>query len=62
MVEPLVLESSPFQAEFCIRKLKRYKYPDTDQILVEVIQAGGNTISSEIQKPINSIRNEEELS
>jgi hypothetical protein len=33
--------------------LKRYKSPGNDQILAELIQAGGNTISSEIRELIN---------
>jgi hypothetical protein len=41
--------------------LKRYKSQGSDQILAELIQAGGETLWSEIQKPINSIWNNEEL-
>jgi hypothetical protein len=41
--------------------LKRYRFPGTDQILVELIQGGGKTFSSEIHKVINSIWNKEEL-
>jgi hypothetical protein len=41
--------------------LKRYKLPGIDQILAEIIQAGSNTLCSEIHKHINSIWNEEEL-
>jgi len=36
-----------------------YKSPGIDQIPAEVIQAGGNTLSSEIHKLINSIWNKE---
>jgi len=42
--------------------LKRYKLPGTYQIPAELIQAGGNTLHSEIHKVINSIWNKEELS
>jgi hypothetical protein len=42
-------------------KLKRQKSPGTDQIPAKLIKAGGRTISSEIQKFINSIGNQEEL-
>jgi hypothetical protein len=42
-------------------KLERYKSPGTDQILTELIQAGGNTLCSEIHKLINSVWNMEEL-
>jgi hypothetical protein len=41
--------------------LKRYKSPGIDQILTELIQAGGNTLRSEIHKLINFIWNKEEL-
>jgi hypothetical protein len=59
--EPLVPEPSFFEVEIAIEKLKGDKSPDIDQILVELIQAGGNTLHSEIHKPINSIWNKEEL-
>jgi len=45
----------PFQEEIAIKKLERYKSPDTDQIPAELIQAGGDTLCSEIHKLINSI-------
>jgi hypothetical protein len=50
-VEPLVPESS------CFEKLKRYKSLGTDQIPAELIQAGGNTLRSDIYKVINPIWN-----
>jgi hypothetical protein len=59
--EPLVLEPSSSEVEIAIEKLKRYKSPGTDQILAELIQAGGNKLHSEICKLINCIWNEEEL-
>jgi hypothetical protein len=34
-VEPLVPDSSPFEAEIAIAKLKRYKSPGSDQIPAE---------------------------
>jgi hypothetical protein len=55
-----MLDSS-FQIEIAIEKLKRYKSPGIDQILTELIQAGGNTLHSETHKLINSIWNKEEL-
>jgi hypothetical protein len=60
-VEPLVPKSSSFEVEITIEKLKRYKSPGIDQIPADVIQAGGNTLYSEIHKLINSIWNKEEL-
>jgi hypothetical protein len=59
--EPLIPDSSPFQVEIAIAKFKRYKSPGSDQILAELIQAGGKTLWSEIHKLINSIRKREEL-
>jgi hypothetical protein len=60
--EPLVIpEPSCFETEITIRKLKRHKSPGTDQLLAEMIQSGGNTLSSNIHKHINSIWNKEEL-
>jgi hypothetical protein len=41
--------------------LKRSRSPGIDQIVAELIQAGGKTLHSEIQKHIISIWNEEEL-
>jgi hypothetical protein len=41
--------------------LKKYKSPGNDQIQAELIQAGGETLESEIHKLINSILNKEEL-
>jgi hypothetical protein len=41
--------------------LKRYKLPGNDEIPAELIQAGGETLRSEIHKLINSIWNKEEL-
>jgi len=47
--EPLLTEPSSFEVEIATEKLKTYKSPGTDQILAELIQAGGNTLCSEIQ-------------
>jgi hypothetical protein len=41
--------------------LKRYKSPGIDQIPAELLQAGGNTLPSEIHKLINCIWKKEEL-
>jgi hypothetical protein len=57
--EPFVPE--PSAAEVAIRKLKRYKAPGSDQIPAELIQAGGETLRSEIHKLIMLIWNKEEL-
>jgi hypothetical protein len=40
--EPLVHEPSPFEVENGIAKLKKYKFPGSDQIPAELIQAGGD--------------------
>jgi hypothetical protein len=55
--EQLVPEPNSFEVEIAIEKLKRYKSQDIDQILAELIQAGGNTSCSKIHK-LNSIWNE----
>jgi hypothetical protein len=44
-----------------IAKLKKYKSPGIEQILAEPIQAGSETLRSEIHELINSIWNKEEL-
>jgi hypothetical protein len=59
--EPLVPEPSSFEIEIAIAKLQKYKSPSSDQILAEMIQAGGETLHSEIHKVINAIWSKEEL-
>ena len=44
-----------------IEKLKSHKSPGIDQILAELIKAGGRTIRGEIHKRIISIWNKGEL-
>jgi hypothetical protein len=60
--EPFVPEPSASEVEVTIGKLKRYKSPGVDQIPSELIQAGGETLRSEIHKLIKLIWNKEELS
>jgi hypothetical protein len=50
MAEPLVLEPSLIKVEIAIGKLKGYKSPGTDEILAKLIEAGGETLCSEIHK------------
>ncbi|PNF13747.1 hypothetical protein B7P43_G14087 [Cryptotermes secundus] len=58
--EPLLPNPSHFEVESAISKLKRqgrfkrYKSPDSDQILAELIEAGGEIFSSKIHKLITS--------
>jgi hypothetical protein len=59
--EPLVPEPSAAEVEVAIRKMKRYKAPGSDQIPAELIQAGGETLHSEIHKLIMLIWNKDEL-
>jgi hypothetical protein len=47
---PLVPESSAFEVQTDIVKLKRHETPGTDQIPTELIKAGGRIIRSEIRK------------
>jgi hypothetical protein len=55
--EPLVPDSS----EMVVEKLKRYKSPGIDQILIKWIQTGGKTVRSKIHERINYIWDKEEL-
>jgi hypothetical protein len=59
--EPRVRKPSAFELEMALEKLKRHRLPGIDQILAELIKAGGRTIRSEIHKLINSIWNKKEL-
>jgi hypothetical protein len=61
MAEPLVPEPSLVEVETAIGELKSYKSPDTDQILAELIKAGGETLYFEIHRLIYCIWNKEEL-
>jgi hypothetical protein len=54
-------DPSSFEVEIAIVTLKSYKSPGSDQIPAELIQAGGETLRSEIHKLINSVWNKEEL-
>ena len=42
--QPVVPESSAFEIELAIEKLKNHKSPDINQIPAELIKAGGRTI------------------
>jgi hypothetical protein len=59
--EPNVPQPSASKVEVAIGKLKRYKSPGVDQIPAQLIQAGGETLRSEIRKLIKLIWNKEEL-
>jgi hypothetical protein len=59
--EPSVPNPSSFVVEIATTNLKRYKLLGSDQIPAELIQAGGETMRSQIHKLINSISNKEEL-
>jgi len=56
-----VPESTGFEVEMAIEKLKCHKSPGIDQIPPELIKARGKTIHYEIHKLIFSIWNKEEL-
>jgi predicted nucleic acid-binding protein len=53
--ELLVPDPSHFEVELASAKLKKYKLSVSDQILAELIQAGSETLWSEIHTLINSI-------
>jgi len=59
--EPLVPEPSAAEVELVIDKLKSHKSPGIDQILAELIKAGGRTICLEIHELITSIWKKEKL-
>jgi len=50
--EPLVAETSVFEFELAIEKLKSHKSPGVEQIPAELINAGGRTIRLEVRKLI----------
>jgi len=59
--EPLVPEPCASEVELAINKLKSHKSPGTDQILAELIKAGGRTICLETHKLITSTWKNEKL-
>jgi mannosyltransferase OCH1-like enzyme len=59
--QPLVPESSAFEVEMAIKKVKRHKSPGIDQIQAELFKTGSRTLNSEIHKVIHAIWNKEEL-
>jgi len=59
--EPLVPEPSASEVELAIDKLKSHKSPGIDQILAELIKAGGRTIFLEIHKLTTSVWKKEKL-
>ena len=56
-----MLETSAFEIELAIEKLKSHKSPGIDQIPAELIKVGGSTIRRAIHKLIVVIWNKEEL-
>jgi hypothetical protein len=57
--EPLVAEHSASEVEVAVEKLKTYKSQGVDQFPAEIIQAGRETLRSEIHKLIKLIWNKE---
>jgi hypothetical protein len=53
--EPLVPGPSHLEVEIAIARLKQYNSPGSDEILAELIQAGGKILLSAIHKLINSV-------
>jgi hypothetical protein len=56
-----VSELSSFEAEIAVEKLEGYKLPGIHKTLAKLMQAGGDTLCSEINKLTNSTWNKEEL-
>jgi hypothetical protein len=50
IAQPSVPDPTPFEVEAPIANLKKYKFPGSDQILAELIQAGGETLQSGITR------------
>jgi hypothetical protein len=50
-----ILNTRTFEVQTAIPKLKSYNSPGSIQILAELLQAGDETLLSEIHKLINSI-------
>jgi hypothetical protein len=59
--EPLLFEPSALEFELAFERLKSHISPGIEQIRVELIKAGGRTISCAIHKLIIAIWNKEEL-
>jgi hypothetical protein len=59
--EPSIPEPSPFEIETAIANSKKGKLLGSDLVLAELIQAGGETLWSEIYKLINSILSKDEF-
>jgi hypothetical protein len=59
--KPSVPGPSASEVEVASGKLKRYKSPGVDQIPAELVQAGGETLRSEIHKLMKLNWNKEEL-
>jgi hypothetical protein len=59
--EPLVPEPSPIKVRTATERVKSHKSPRTDQTPAELTEVRGNTLCSEIHRPIKSTLNEEEL-
>jgi hypothetical protein len=57
----ITAEQCLFEIEITTEKWKRYKLLSINQILVEVIHTGGETLCSEIYKVINCIWKKEQL-
>jgi hypothetical protein len=58
--EPLEPGPSRFEVEIAIAKWKKYKSPGSDEIPIDLIQAGGEILLSTIHKLINSVWNKED--
>jgi hypothetical protein len=59
----MVINPSPYEVEveIAVAKLEKYKLTGINQIPTELIQAGGETLHSEIHKLIGSVWRKEEL-
>jgi hypothetical protein len=60
IAEPLLPKPNASEVEVAIGRIKNYKSPCIDQISTILIQAGGETLRSEIHKLIKLVWNKEE--
>jgi hypothetical protein len=61
VAEPFLQQPSTSEVDITMDKLKRYKLSGSDHIPAELIQAGGETLHSEIHKLFMLIWNKEEF-
>jgi len=59
--EPWIPEPSEIEVEMSVKKLKKFRSPEIDNIPAELIKAGGTALIKELHKLIGVIWRKEEL-